>query len=99
MVIYYYRAAIVAAHGRNKMTNFALNHEGKWRDGEASKISGATYVVSYDQSNQAYHIDKSDYDDFVEWVAETWQIDTNPREEDEEAEDYLERIDCSIREV
>ena len=48
------------------MTDFALYHEGKWRNGEASKISGATYVVSYDQSNQAYHIDKSDYDDFVE---------------------------------
>ena len=90
---------MVAAHGRNKMTDFALNHEGKWRDGEASKISGATYVVSYDQTNQAYHIDKSDYDDFVEWVAVTWETDYNPRDEDEEAEDYLERIDCSIREV
>ena len=71
------------------MTDFALNHEGKWRDGEASKISGATYVVSYDQTNQAYHIDKSDYDDFVEWVAVNWETDYKPRDEDEEAEDYL----------
>jgi len=81
------------------MTDFALNHEGKWRDGEAPKISGATYVVSYDQTNQAYHIDKSDYDDFVEWVADTWQTDYEPREEDEEAEDYLERRCINVRGV
>ena len=61
------------------MTDFALYHEGKWRDGEASKISGATYVVSYDTTNQAYHIDKSDYDDFVEWVALNWQTESRAK--------------------
>jgi hypothetical protein len=90
------------------MTDFALNHEGKWRDGEAPKISGATYVVSYDQTNQAYHIDKSDYDDFVEWVADTWQTDYEPRgfwdEEEEDmifecAQDYLDRRCINVRGV
>ena len=81
------------------MTDFALNHEGKWRDGEAPKISGATYVVSYDQTNHAYHIKKSDYDQFVEWVAENWETDSDPRDDYEDASDYLDRISCSVREV
>lgn len=81
------------------MTDFGLYHEGTWRDGEAAKISGATYVVNFDQRNRAYHIGRDQYDDFVEWVAQTWETDIRPREDDEDAADYLDRIGCSIREV
>ena len=74
----------------------------------SAKISGATYVVSYDQTNRAYHIDKSDYDDFVEWVAVTWETDYEPRgfwdEEEEDmifecAQDYLDRRCINVRGV
>jgi len=81
------------------MTDFALYHEGKWRDGEMPKISGATYIVNYDQTNQAYHIKKSDYDDFIEWVASNWETDYTQRDENEDASDYLDRLGCSVREV
>lgn len=81
------------------MTDFALYHEGNWRDGEMPKISGATYIVNYDQRNRAYYVQKDEYEDFIEWVAQNWEIDRDPREDDEEAGDYLDRIGVSIREV
>lgn len=81
------------------MTDFALNHEGQWRDGEMPKITAATYIVNYDQKNTAYHIQKSDYEDFIEWVAVTWETDYKPREDDEEASEYLDRIGASVREA
>ena len=81
------------------MTDFALYHKGTWRDGELPKISGATYVVNYDQRNRAYHIQKDEYDEFIEWVAQNWEIDRTPREDNEDAGDYLERIDVLVREI
>ena len=79
--------------------DYALYHEGSWKDGALSKISGATYIVSYDQTNTAYHIDKDDYDDFIEWVAIQWHQDYEARGDDEEADDYLERLGCTVRQT
>lgn len=81
------------------MTDFALYNEGSWKDGQMPSISGATYVVHYDTTSRAYHIQKDDYDDFIEWVARKWEIDRAPRNEDEEASEYLDRIGVSIREL
>lgn len=81
------------------MTDFALYHEGSWKDGQIPKINGATYIVSYDQTNNAYHIEKDEYDDFIEWVAIRWERDCEPRDDDEEASGYLDRIGCSVREA
>ena len=80
------------------MTDFALYFEGKWRDGQLPKIKGATYIVSYDQTNTAYHIEKDKYDDFIEWVAVQWETG-DLRGEEEEAADYLDRIGCVVKEA
>ena len=82
-----------------RYTDFALYHEGTWRAGEMPKVSGATYVVAYDTRYRAYHIQKDEYEEFIEWVAQNWEIDRAPREDGEEAGDYLERIDVSVREL
>lgn len=80
------------------MTDFSAHHEGRWREGEMPQIANVTLVVSYDQQHHAYRIPHEEADAFVEWVAQEWEIDRAPREEDEEAEAYLDRIGVSIRE-
>lgn len=83
------------------MTDFALYHVGDWRNGEAPKLRTATYVVNYDQRNRAYQIDRDQYDDFIQWVAEKWELENEPHDTDagETCADYLDRIGVSIREL
>jgi hypothetical protein len=81
------------------MTDFALCHEGTWRDGEAPKLSGATYVVHHDQRSRAYHIERFQFAEFLDWVAIQWEIDRDPRGDDEPAQDYLDRIGVTVREM
>lgn len=81
------------------MTDFSMYHTGDWRDGEIPKVNTSIVVVNYDTRNRAYAVPKDELDEFSEWVAQKWEIDRDPREEDEEAGDYLDRIGVSIRDL
>ena len=81
------------------MSDFTLYHEGTWRDGQIPKVSAQTYVVHYDATNHAYHIEIDQHADFVEWVAQKWEIDVEQRDDDEDASEYLDRIGVSIRKL
>lgn len=81
------------------MTDFAIYHEGSWRDGQPSKISGATYIVSYDTWKRAYHIQREDYDSFIWWVAQVLGDDERHLQDDEEPDEFLERIGATVREA
>jgi hypothetical protein len=84
------------------MTDFALYHEGQWRDGEMPKISGATYIVSQDTRNHAYRIQKDEYDGFLEWIAGKFSGDNDPMfgvDFDGDISEYLDEIGVSVREA
>ena len=84
------------------MTDFALYHEGQWRDGELPKISGATYIVSHDTRHHAYHIQKDEYDDFLHWVGSKFSSDYDPMfslDFEGDIDEYLDEIGVSVREV
>ncbi len=70
------------------------------------KAKPGNTVVSYDQTNTAYDIVDDDAADFLEWVAQVWELDRDPRGiwddateimTDEPAADYLDRIGVSVR--
>lgn len=81
------------------MTDFSLHHVGSWKAGEAPTIKTATYVVAYDQKSDAYQIESTDFDSFVEWVASIWPGDNDVQEETETTESFLDRIGVSISEM
>lgn len=79
--------------------DFAMNFCGGWRDGchpswKPDQIGNVT--VNYDQYNHSYDID-DDWDDFIEWVAVTWQSDNEPLSDGEDAQSYLDRRGIRIR--
>ena len=87
------------------MTDFALYHEGSWRDGEIPKITARIYVVSYDTRHDAYVVQNKKYAEFLEWLASIYQdMGAGERQIDEygeyeDAEDFLERIEVNVYEA
>lgn len=84
------------------MIDFALCHEGQWRDGELPKINGATYIVSQDTRHHAYKIQKDDFDEFLDWVAATFSRDNDPMfgvDFDGQIHEYFDEISVSVREA
>lgn len=81
------------------MTDFSLYNEGMWRDGEIRAVSGVTYIVNWDTRNYAYHIQRDDYDDFILWLAKLFEDDERHWEDDEDPNDYLDRIGATVREA
>lgn len=77
-------------------TNFSAYFVAQWKDGQMQKARPGNTVVTYDQSNLAYDLSAQDMPEFVEWVAQTWEIDRDPRGDDEDAAKYLERIGVRI---
>jgi hypothetical protein len=91
-----------------RSTDFSAYFVAKWKDGAFPKAVDGNTVVNYDQTNHAYDIAAEDMAAFVEWVADNWQSDNDPRglwdeaAEDmvaEAAQDYLDRRGISVREV
>jgi len=91
-----------------RRTDFSVYFVAKWKDGQMPKAASGNTVVNYDQTNHAYDIAAEDMPAFIEWVANTWQSDTEPRgfldedaEEmtDEDAQDYIDRRGISVRQV
>lgn len=85
---------------------FSCDFVATWKDGQMPRAAAGNVVVNYDQTNHAYEIDDDDMDDFIEWVADNWQSDYDPREfvtvgsDDmvaESAQEYLDRRGISIR--
>ena len=83
----------------SRNTDFTAYFVAKWKDGQFPKCKDGNTIVQYDQTSHAYDIASDDMEEFIEWVADTWQTDYEPREEDEEAEDYLERRCINVRGV
>lgn len=89
-----------------RMIDFAVFHIASWKDGAFPKARPGNTVVKYDQTNRAYDVDADDMAAFIEWVAQNWESDNQPRGfwddatetmTDEAAQDYLDRIGVSIR--
>jgi hypothetical protein len=89
-----------------RSTDFSAYFIAKWRDGAMPKAREGNTIVNFDQTNHAYDVAADDMAEFVEWVADNWQSDNEPRgiwddaAEDmtyEPAEDYLDRRGVSIR--
>lgn len=76
--------------------DFSVYHRATWRDGERPKAVEGDTVVSYDQRNRAYRIDADDEVAFIDWVADLWQCDSDPWDEDETADAYLDRRGIAI---
>ena len=62
------------------MTNFALNACGNWKAGQPEKITTSVYVVIHDQNYYAYAIEPNQYEDFAEWVYDTFASDNDQAE-------------------
>ena len=77
--------------------DFSAFHRATWRDGELPKAATGDTVVSHDQRNRAYAIDADDEAAFFDWVADLWQSDHDPREDDEPAAAYLDRRGITVR--
>jgi hypothetical protein len=91
-----------------RSTDFSAYFVAKWKCGQMPKAVEGNTVVDYDQTNHAYDISADDMAEFVEWVANNWQSDNEPRGFwDEAAEDmvaepalhYLDRRGISIWQV
>ena len=91
-----------------RSTDFSAYFVAKWRCGQMPKAVEGNTVVHYDQTNHAYDISADDMAEFVEWVANNWQSDYEPRGFWDEAaqdmvaeapQDYLDRCGISIRQV
>ena len=76
--------------------DFGLTYVSQWRDGDMPMIKNGTVVVSYDTRNMAYAIDEEELPLFKKWVAENWGSERDLWEDDESADDYLERIGARI---
>jgi hypothetical protein len=79
-----------------RRADFSTYFVAKWRDGAMPKARKGNIVVNHDQTNHAYDIAADDMTDFIEWVADKWESDNDPRDisgEDmiEPAQDYLNR--------
>ena len=88
------------------MIDFSAYFVARWNDGQMPKARPGNTVVSYDQTNSAYDIAEDDMAEFIEWVAQNWEIDRDPRGfwddatdtmTDEPAADYLDRIGVTVR--
>ena len=86
-----------------RSTDFSAYFVAKWKDGQLPKAADGNTVVNYDQTSHAYDIAADDMPEFVEWVANNWQSDNDPRGMDddanESAQDYLDRRGISIRTI
>jgi hypothetical protein len=86
-----------------RSADFSAYFVTRWRDGAMPRGRIGNTIVNCDQSNIAYDIAADDMTDFIEWVANNWESDNDPRDisgEDmilEPAEDYLNRRGISIR--
>lgn len=77
--------------------DFSAYYRATWRDGELPKAATGDTIVSHDQRCRAYRVDAADEAAFVEWVADLWQSDHEPREDDEPAAAYLDRRGITVR--
>lgn len=78
------------------MTDFALCHCGRWKAGQPRNFTSDVYVVCYDQTYNAYIIDKDELSEFEEWVATVWPGDNDEQGENESTRDFLKRIGIMI---
>lgn len=92
----------------SRNTDFTAYFVAKWKDGQFPKCKDGNTIVQYDQTSHAYDIASDDMEEFIEWVADTWQTDYEPRgfwdEEEEDmifecAQDYLDRRCINVRGV
>jgi len=80
-----------------RLIDFSAHHRATWRDGEMPRAMTGDTVVSHDQRSRAYAIDAADAAAFIDWVADLWQSDNEPREDDETATAYLDRRGITVR--
>ena len=76
-------------------SNYGGYHIGKWKVGQHPKAEKIFVVVTYDQTNNAYVIDRDDHQDFLEWLSgelfEDYDLET------EEPREFLEHNDVQIK--
>jgi hypothetical protein len=91
-----------------RSTDFSAYFVAEWTCGQMPKAVEGNTVVNYDQTNHAYDISADYMADFLEWVANNWQSENEPRgfwdeaAQDmvaEAAQDYFDRRGISIRQV
>jgi hypothetical protein len=51
-----------------KYYDYALDHIGAWRDGQAPNVDTEMVIVSWDTKHDAYLIRKEDHNDFLFWL-------------------------------
>ena len=84
------------------MLDYSTDYVAKWAAGQSPEwdypISSEETLraVLHDQTYMLYSIFKDDVAGFAEWVAQKWQEDNDPMNDDDSAEDYLDRIDVRI---
>ena len=79
---------------------FSIFYVGEWKAGGVPLDDADTMsLVIHDQRTEAYALDdpSGDHNEFIEWVAVMWESETDPRQPEETAQDYLERIDVTVR--
>ena len=84
--------------------SFAHHFICRWKDGgffnlEAALQAGRVLIISYDQTNAAYHVRAEDDLDFYQWVAIEWAHGDYCQDEEETPQAFFERIGISIREL
>ena len=76
-------------------SNYDFEHIGKWKVGQHPKVSQIFVVVLYDQTNNAYVINREEQYDFLEWLSgelfEDYDLET------EEPREFLEHNDVQIK--
>jgi len=84
------------------MTDFSTDYVAQWKAGQSPEwdypVSSEETLraVLHDQTYMLYSIFKDDVAGFAEWVALQWQEDNDPLNDEDSAEDYLDRIDVRI---
>ena len=53
-------------------------------------------AVYHDQTTHLYRVEKDELDNFEDWVAMTWDSETEPQEDEETNADFLDRMDIQI---
>lgn len=76
-------------------SNYDFEHIGKWKVGQHPKVEKIFVVVTYDQTNNAYVINREEQYDFLEWLSgelfEDYDLET------EEPREFLEHNDVQIK--
>tara|TARA_R110002020_G_scaffold11371_1_gene42875 strand:+ start:2623 stop:2910 length:288 start_codon:yes stop_codon:yes gene_type:complete len=84
------------------MIDYSTDYVAQWKVGQSPEWDYPTSseetlrAVLHDQTYMLYSIFKDDVANFTEWVALQWQKDNDPLNDDDSAEDYLDRIDVRI---